>query len=114
VWLDNHFLIYGDKAPNKLEIQVSVNTKKEIYEVFAAEASTNDIKPVGYNTFVNLWNAQFPNVIARPWVDVPGKCNTCYLIDREKGKATDKEVIRHLGIVHQLHRGGLFMLEREK
>jgi hypothetical protein len=30
VWLENHFTIYGDKAPNKLEIQLSVNSKKEI------------------------------------------------------------------------------------
>ena len=50
----------------------------------------------------------------RPSENVSGKCNTCYLIDREKGKATDQEVVRHLGIAHQLHRGGLYMLEREK
>jgi hypothetical protein len=28
VWLDNHFSIYGDKAPNKDEVQLSVNSKK--------------------------------------------------------------------------------------
>ena len=114
VWLDNHFSIYGDKAPNRDEVQLSVNSKKEIFKMFDADAKKNSIHSVGYNTFVNLWNAQFPRVKSRPWVNVPGKCNTCYLIDREKGKATDQEVVRHLGIAHQLHRGGLYMLEREK
>jgi hypothetical protein len=38
VWLENHFTIYGDKAPNKLEIQLSVNSKKEIYKLFDDEA----------------------------------------------------------------------------
>ena len=28
--------------------------------------------------------------------------------------ATDQEVQRHLGLTHQLHRGGLLMLERKK
>ena len=115
VWLDNHFsFIYGDKAPNRDEVQLSVNSKKEIFKMFDADAKKNSIHSVGYNTFVNLWNAKFPRVKSRPWVNVSGKCNTCYLIDREKGKATDQEVVRHLGIAHQLHRGGLYMLEREK
>jgi len=114
VWLDNHFSIYGDKAPNRDEVQLSVNSKKEIFKMFDADAKKNSIHSVGYNTFVNLWDAQFPRVKSRPWVNVPGKCNTCYLIDREKNKATDQEVVRHLGIAHQLHRGGLYMLEREK
>ena len=51
---------------------------------------------------------------SRPWVDVPGKFSTCYLIDRMRKTATDEEVQRNLGLAHQLHRGGLFMLEREK
>ena len=51
---------------------------------------------------------------SRPSVNVPGKCNTCYLIHQEISKAIDQEVVRHLGIAHQLHRGGLYMLEREK
>jgi hypothetical protein len=114
VWLDEYFSTYGDKKPNGLQTEISVNTKKEIYEKFVTDAKKNLMSFCSYSTFINLWNAQYPNVKARPWVDVPGKCNTCYLIDREKNQATDKEVVRQLGIVHQLHRGGLYMLEREK
>ena len=43
---------------------------------------------------------------SRPSVNVPGECNTCYLIDQEKGTTTDQGVVRHLDITHQLHRGG--------
>ena len=60
VWLDNHFSIYGDKAPNRDEVQLSVNSKKESFKMFDADAKKNSIHSVGYNTFVNLWNAQFP------------------------------------------------------
>jgi hypothetical protein len=34
IWLENHFEIYGDKAPNKEEIQLSVNLKKEVFEIY--------------------------------------------------------------------------------
>ena len=62
VWLDNHFSIYGDKEPNRDEVQLSVNSKKEIFKMFDADAKKNSIHSVGYNTFVNLWNDQFLRV----------------------------------------------------
>jgi len=114
VWLEEYFKIYGDKKPNSLETEIGVNAKKDIYKEYESELKKNHMKPISYSVFINAWNALYPTVKARPWVDVPGKCNTCFLIDREKDTATDKEVVRQLGIVHQLHRGGLYMLEREK
>ena len=113
-WLANHFEIYGDKLPNKHEIQLSVNVKKEIFEKYEKEQQLNGLESVQYNKFVNLWVTLFPNVKSSPWVDVPGKCNTCYVIDRLRRTAEDREVQRHVGLAHQMHRGGLFMLERDK
>jgi hypothetical protein len=113
VWLENHFEVYGDKAPNRLATHISAVTKKDVYSSYMEESGGYD-DVVSYSTFINLWNCLFPNVKSRPWVDVPGKCNTCYLIDDQRKSATDREVQRHLGLAHQLHRGGFFMLEREK
>lgn len=114
IWLENHFNIFGDKAPNKDEVHLSVMTKKGVYESYHTEMQRSGLKTVQYNIFVNLWNSLFPHVSPRPWVDVPGKCSTCYRIDRMRKTAEDREVQYHLGLAHQLHRGGYFMLEREK
>jgi hypothetical protein len=114
IWLENHFEVFGDKAPNKHEIQLSVSIKKEVFEMYEEEQNKFGLESVKYNTFVNLWGTLFPNVKSRPWVDVPGKCSTCYIIDRLRKTAEEREVQRHVGLAHQMHRGGLFMLEREK
>jgi hypothetical protein len=113
-WLENHFEVYGDKAPNKHEIQLSVTMKKEVFQLYEREQHNQGLESVQYNIFVNLWASLFPNVKSRPWVDVPGKCSTCYIIDRLRKTSEEKEVQRHIGLAHQMHRGGLFMLEREK
>jgi hypothetical protein len=114
IWLEEHFEIYGDKAPNKEEVHLSVTSKRELYDSYKLSMQKSKLELVTYSVFVNIWNALFPNVKQRPWVDVPGKCSTCYLIDRMRKTAEDREVQYHLGLAHNLHRGGFFMLEREK
>lgn len=114
VWLEEHFEIYGDKAPNKNEIHLSITSKLELYECYLKFMLISQLEKVTYNVFVNILNALFPNVKQRPWVDVPGKCSICYLIDRLRKTSEEREVQHHLGLAHNMHRGGFFMLEREK
>ena len=38
--LKNHFEINGDKAPNKEEIQLGVNLKKEVFEIYVREMTS--------------------------------------------------------------------------
>jgi hypothetical protein len=54
IWLENHFEVYGDKAPNKHEIQLSVSIKKEVFEMYEEEQNKFGLESVKYNTFVNL------------------------------------------------------------
>jgi hypothetical protein len=114
IWLEQHFDMYGDKAPNKDEVHLSVTSKGALYKDYEQFMQSSQLEKVTYTAFVNIWNALFPNVKQRPWVDVPGKCSTCYLIDRMRKTSEDREVQYHLGLAHSLHRGGFFMLEREK
>ena len=67
IWLENHFDIYGDKAPNKEEIQLSVNLKKEVFEIYVREMTCSQFEPIlQYNVFVNVLNSLFPHVKSRP------------------------------------------------
>ena len=60
IWLENHFEIYGDKAPNKEEIQLSVKLKKEVFEIYVREMTCSQFET--YNVFVNIWNSLFFHV----------------------------------------------------
>lgn len=113
IWLEEHFDMYGDKAPNKEEIHLSVTTKRSLYENYKSYMNIREMEVMTYSGFVNVWNALFPHVKQRPWVDVPGKCSTCYLIDRMRKTAKDREIQYHLGLAHNLHRGGFSCRARE-
>lgn len=69
---------------------------------------------VGGNTFGQLWNALFPKSLIRKQKDIPGTCNTCYLIDEGRKTAEDAAVLTMFQKAHVLHRGGCFMLERDQ
>jgi hypothetical protein len=64
--------------------------------------------------FIQLWNALFPHYLLRPYLNVPGKCKTCYQIDSLKNQTNDWNVCEALRQCHLLHRGGLFMIERKQ
>jgi hypothetical protein len=111
-WLDTYFKRYGDFAPNKDEIKLAITRKKEIYSMYVADFSGRPV--LDEQKFYVLWNTLFPRCVSRPWCDIPGKCETCYEIDRGRRESTDPEVQESLRQAHLIHRGGMFMLERNE
>jgi hypothetical protein len=63
---------------------VDVPFKQELYNHYK-----NDMKkhgnPVALSRFYELWSVLFPHTVNRPWCNVPGKCDTCYEI--QKGRS---------------------------
>ena len=117
-WLSQYFEPFGDKQPNGDKIQLSINTKRELYEEYCADIKLMDAQAVvSESSFESLWNGLFPAVrIIRSWVNIPGKCNVCMEIDklRRKQDKCDKATRIALKQAHLLHRGGLFMQERQR
>lgn len=116
-WLGEYFRTYGDQSPNSAETKLSLMNKIEVYEAYKHEfqiLNSPAREVVNYCTFNQLWNNIYPFATMRPYVDIPGKCDTCYEIDRLRRTAEDKRVQVACSQAHVLHRGGLFMLERHK
>ena len=64
--------------------------------------------------FLELWKVLYPNAVDRPRCDIAGKCDTCYNIDVGRKNATCDAEAEQFKKAHLLHRGGLFMLERQE
>jgi len=112
-WLERYFDSYGDKSPNSVHTKINVNFKSDLYEKYKAETKSNG-KFVQKSRFYELWNVLFPYCLKRPWCNVPGKCDTCALIDQARAKYSDAATNILLQRCHAMHRGGLFNLERQQ
>ena len=115
-WMENYFDTYGDKAPNRDEIHLLIMQKADVYKLYAHEFqnSSPPRKVISYSRFLGLWNALFPKCINRPWCDIPGKCDICYEIDKQRRTSEDAVVQEKLREAHHIHRGGMIMLERQE
>ena len=69
---------------------------------------------LSYRRFCEIWKTIFPDCVTRQYVDIPGKCTICYLIDEMRKSEEDSTVQKYLSVAHALHRGGMFMLERQQ
>jgi hypothetical protein len=116
IWLENYFTTYGDQSPNSDETKLLVMQKKDVYDKYKhdMEASNPPRQLVSNSRFNELWRVLFPTCRSRPWCDVPGKCSTCFEIDKQRHSEHDTVIQEHLKMAHTLHRGGLFMLERNE
>jgi hypothetical protein len=135
-WLSDFFHKYGDPAPNGEEIRMSLSDKRDAWVSYSRKNLTNfNFKIFGYYTyfklyyademkklkqgyitikrFYELWNGLYPQYLLRPWISIPGKCEICYLIDTLRRNSNDSKVREALKQCHLMHRGGLFMLERD-
>jgi hypothetical protein len=116
LWLENYFEKYGDSAPNRDEVHLLIMQRKDLYKRYVHELSSASLpqNTVSESRFLQLWDVLFPKCINRPWCDIPGKCDICYEIDRLRRTSEDSIVQKHLKDAHHLHRGGMFMLERNE
>ena len=55
-----------------------------------------------------------PYYCIRPWLNVPGKCDTCYEIDKVPRGTQDSKVLNACKQAHILHKAGMFARERRE
>ena len=125
-WLKKHFAVFGDHAPDKDLTQLATTWRHDIYVAYEnhlREFQSNNplaaegmqfplIEKCNSNEFNDIWLSLFPNHVTRQYVNVVGKCSTCYEISKCRQESSDRVVWESCQQLHHLHRGGLFMLER--
>ena len=113
-WLERYFELYGDDIPNADEVMIQVMLKKSVYELYVKHMKQQgDRETIDLPRFYTIWNVLFPKHRKRPYCDIPGSCDTCYQIDRLRRQENDTHTVQMLKDAHLMHRGGLFMLERD-
>ena len=110
-WLKNYFDVYGDDSPNSADILVQIMLKGDLYQHYLKDMKGQPV--VAETRFGELWNVLFPHCQRRSYCDQPGKCAVCYEIDKQRRATTDRNHAKMLKDAHLLHRGGMFMQERE-
>jgi hypothetical protein len=116
IWLEKYFDLW-DRSPDSDLTYVQCMDKLEVYKEYKAvmdRLPTGETNAVGQSRFYKLWKALYPHCVKRPHCDIPGKCATCYAIDKLRRSSEDKQVHLQLKKAHVMHRGGLFMLERKR
>ena len=118
IWLRDYFDLC-DKSPNSDKTFVNVSEKSDVYKMYVEEmtsingnVSMQEAQVLGQGSFLRLWNVLFPRCVRRPNCDIPGKCPTCYEIDKIRREKDSKVVKKMCKQAHALHRGGMFMKER--
>ncbi len=106
VWLEHYVDHFADISPNSEFKKVNVSFLKEVYEMYkSSEVVKKTGKSVSYKIFLDLWGVIFPYASKRPWCNIPGKCETCYQIDKARRNTTDAKIHVMLQELHTIHRG---------
>lgn len=105
-WLERHLDNFADVSPNSDLVKVHSNTKEAIYLEYLNDRGVKKTGQfISRNKFLELWFIIFPNAKLTPWCNIPGKCNICYEIDKERRATTDDVKQKHLRDCHTIHRG---------
>ena len=104
-WLRNYFDVYGDDSPNSEETLVQIMLKGDLYKHYLIDMKGQPI--VSEPRFGELWNDLFLHCQHRSYC-------VCYEIDKQRRATSDRHQARMLKDAHLLHRGGMFMIERER
>jgi len=125
-WLQKYFESTGDVSPNSDFIKIDIDLKKKLFAQYVSETNlagpsydprsgkkTKNVS-VSYSRFCELWCVLFPYCVNRPWCNVPGKCDTCYEIQKSRVDPNFRDHYSQTMFqkLHAIHRGGLFNLER--
>lgn len=118
IWLDKHFSYYGDVSPTTGQIHLDYCEAKEIYEQYSYDMKITyphqvfNSVAVDYTTFLKNWNSIFPHVSIRAYKQVSGKCKICFFITEGRKGSKTRTQLKAFQEAHQLHKMGMFMLER--
>jgi hypothetical protein len=118
-WLSQYFFEHADSEPNRWEMRLDLCEKKDVWNYYMHEmqnsfAFLGSPTHLDYTTFVSIWNNVFPWVKIRVYKQVSGKCWVCYWINELRKTSEDQSILLAAKKLHQLHRGGLYMLERKR
>ena len=111
-WMRRFFEVQGDHCPDSGDIKLQVMLKSDVYKKYCNEMTGRRV--VVQSKFSELWNTLFPYVRRRTFCDIPGKCDICYEIDRQRRKEHDTHTAKMLQEAHLMHRGGMFHIQRER
>lgn len=113
-WFTTHFEDCADNEPNRVEHQLDVIDKTELYQIYVVDTNLDrlDSEVLSYSEWLRVWGTVFPFVKVRAYKQVTGKCWVCFHINDGRRRCKDQASKKALKQLHQLHRGGLFMLER--
>ena len=83
-WLYRYFENYAENAPHIRFNKLNITDKQSVWKSYVNDFHNNPIteKVLNYSSFLQLWNAIFPEYVTRRWVNIPGKCDTCEAIDK--------------------------------
>lgn len=123
MWMRDYFMLHADACPNSLEWHLELCTKQDIWELYKREIQIEyqceqfdkgQQEYVTYDIFLSMWKTVFPYVKIRVYKQVSGKCWTCHRINEVRMNSENKSTLLAAKELHQLHRGGLYMLERQR
>jgi len=114
VWIEDYGNSFGDFSPNSNDVALSASTKEEIYEDYKCSMSSFNEPYISLKVFLDLWNTLFPHYKLRKWCSIPHKCEICSDLDTIRRSSNIIAVREAAKQAHVLHRGGLFMLERQE
>ena len=114
MWLNEHFKHYADHMPNEEKAYVGVYYKADLFNKYKDDMESFGVDPVKKPLFYSLWRDIFPEKLLRRKCNILGKCHLCSRIQTLRSQSKNRVTDEALRQAHFLHRGGLFMLEREQ
>ena len=110
-FLDEYFTVHGDTSPDSDEVMLQIMNNGSLYRIYAKQyAGRHPVVPSAFN---QLWRVCWAKYRKRHYCDIPGSCDICYEVDRGRREEHDLHKAKMWQEIHLLHRGGMFMLERE-
>ncbi len=114
-WLLEYQEVYAEKNPNSQESFIHVSMRVNVYHTYKEFCTNCNEEPISYTAFSEIWNLALPDLVARPWVSIPGKCHTCAAIDQIQKSPNSKEAVQTAcKNAHLLHSAGMIKLERQR
>jgi hypothetical protein len=106
-----------DFDPTSKQIHIDACFKRSIYEEYIRSRGVDrgcETSSLSEGQFKSMWSLLYDHVKIRQVKRVSGKCWTCAYINETMKKNKGDAILQACKELMIMHRGGLFMLEREK